>query len=181
MIARCASRRTADSGQFLFGGIFGGDDKPGSDDLVFYPNLASSDLKFDSLVDYLTQWAKLFEGKGMGLTTPVSIRAASQNFLISDDVAKVNGVEIVFQKVATGYEDKDKEEDEDGKDNNKEEKEVKQGGVAVIVEQLKDDSGSIQVRARRCEIDDDTMIKEMSEETILKELKKAISVWKKEK
>merc|ERR1712238_123395 len=55
--------------------------------------------------------------------------------------------------------------------------EKKQGGVQIFVEKL---SGSLQVRAVRCEIDDDTVIKEMSEEAIIRELQKAINVWKKE-
>jgi hypothetical protein len=55
--------------------------------------------------------------------------------------------------------------------------EKKQGGVEILVEKLS--SSSLQVRAKRCEIDDDTMIKEMSEEVIIQELKKAIGVWKK--
>jgi hypothetical protein len=55
--------------------------------------------------------------------------------------------------------------------------EKKQGGVEVLVEKLS--SSSLQVRAKRCEVDDDTMIKEMSEEVIIQELKKAIGIWKK--
>merc|ERR1712238_629460 len=54
--------------------------------------------------------------------------------------------------------------------------EKKQGGVQIFVEKL---SRSLRVRAVRCEIDDDTVIKEMSEEVIIRELQKAINVWKK--
>jgi hypothetical protein len=38
----------------------------------------------------------------------------------------------------------------------------------------------VKVQARRCDIDDDTMVKEMSEATIVKELNKAINTWKKD-
>ena len=48
----------------------------------------------------------------------------------------------------------------------------------MLVEKLI--SGTIQVRAKRCDFDEDTMLKEMSEETIIKELSKAIDVWKRE-
>jgi hypothetical protein len=49
----------------------------------------------------------------------------------------------------------------------------------ILFEKLS--SGDIQVRARRCDIDEDTMIKEMSEQAIINELQTAIDVWKKEK
>ena len=91
------------------------------------------------------------------------------------------GVQILFQKVNTGYADRDK-----GKEDKKEspatdkqgKPEVKQGGVEIVV-LADDDGGSEKVVARRCEMDEDTMIKEMSEIVILKELHTAIDVWKK--
>ena len=55
---------------------------------------------------------------------------------------------------------------------------MKQGGVEVLVDKV--DGDLLQVRAQRCEIEEGTMIKEMSEATILKELQKAMDVWKKE-
>ena len=55
---------------------------------------------------------------------------------------------------------------------------MKEGGVEILVEQL--ENGDIQVIAKRCDFDEDTMIKEMSESAILEQLKKAIGVWKKE-
>jgi hypothetical protein len=93
----------------------------------------------------------------------------------------VSAVQILFQKVDTGYksrEEEEEEEEESSQQKDKEKKEVKQGGVEVLVEKTSDDS--VQVRARRCEIGKGTIIKEMSEETILKELQKALDVWKKE-
>lgn len=162
---------------FLLGGLFGDDKKKTEGDhgeLALYPIESN---KFESLADYLQQWAGMFEGKGMGLTTPVTVRPVSSS--------NAKGVQILFLQVNTGYKDKDaaKEDKEDDytrqqDDNKKQQEQVKQGGVEVLVEKLPDDS--VQVRARRCEMDDDTMIKEMSEETILKELKKALDVWKKQ-
>jgi len=69
----------------------------------------------------------------------------------------------------------------------KKKEEKKQGGVEiqVVVKKLASASASassyslLQVRAKRCEVDEDTMIKEMSEEVIIQELTKAIGVWKK--
>ena len=73
------------------------------------------------------------------------------------------------------------EEEEDygeyggNKKDKKEQVIVKPGGVEILVEEQQ-----LQVRVKRCETDEDTMIKEMSEETILKELKVALDVWKKD-
>lgn len=152
----------------LFGGIFGSDDSKRSDEeLALYPNLQAD--QFDGLSEYIQQWAALF--KGGGLTTPVKIIQTN-----ADDSSK--GVQILFQKVDTGYQDKDSSEESEGNEKEKERtKAVSEGGVEVLVEK-KDDK--IQVRARRCEIEEGTMIKEMSEDAILQELKKAMEVWRKE-
>jgi hypothetical protein len=60
-------------------------------------------------------------------------------------------------------------------------KQKKEGGVEVIVEQvvMRTESSTIRVRARRCNMDDSTIVKEMSEETILKSLVDAVKVWNK--
>ena len=85
----------------------------------------------------------------------------------------------------TGYKSKKEEaqsgeptDNTDTKKKKKKKNEVKQGGVEVLVERLS--SGEVQVRARRCNIDEDTMIKEMSEEAIVSELKAALGIWKRE-
>mmetsp|Transcript_24159 Transcript_24159/g.51230 ORF Transcript_24159/g.51230 Transcript_24159/m.51230 type:complete len:92 (-) Transcript_24159:424-699(-) len=51
----------------------------------------------------------------------------------------------------------------------------KEGGVEVLVEKTTD--GNIRVRARRCNMDNKTIVKEMSEEVIVKSLKKAVEAW----
>jgi hypothetical protein len=178
---------------FLFGGLFGGDDKNKKEDgeLALYPNLASSDVKFISLSDYIQKWSQMFETdpKGMRLTTRVKVLPSDDSSGPNDqDVVASNGVRLVFQSTDTGYKSK-KEGDnasktaskktEGGDDSKKKKKEKMQGGVEILVEKLS--SGDIQVRARRCDIDEDTMIKEMSEQAIINELQTAIDVWKKEK
>ena len=170
------------SRHFLFDGLFGSDSNKNEnehDELAIYSNLPSE--QFDGLAEYIQQWAMLFDkdkgGGGMGLTTPVTVRPIDKNNNDNNGMAK--GVQIVFSKVQTGYRDKDKEKDKDKDEASKEpEKEVKQGGVEILVEKVGDDA--VQVRAGRCEMEEDTMIKEMSEQTILKELKKAMDVWKKQ-
>ena len=165
----------------LFGKLFGNEQKTNEDSLALYPKLATSS-SFDSLNEYLQQWAKLFDDKGMGLTTRVSIHPVTKNAdeIDSDGgVVAASGVRLLFPKVDNAYKDKDDKEEEDaGTKKDKKKKDAKPGGVEILVEKLQDDS--IQVRAQRCEMDEGTMIREMSEETILSELKKAIGVWKKE-
>lgn len=165
----------------LLGGLFGGDTdkKNNGEDLAIYENLATSDVKYQSLSDYVSTWSKLLEGKGMGLTTPVKVRASVSQPIDDESVVDHSGVQILFQKVESGYKSKKEEDQYEQQDEPKKEKKViKQGGVEILVEKLKDDS--VQVRARRCEMEEETVIKEMSEATILKELKTALDVWKKE-
>jgi len=132
------------------------------------------DVKFESLSDYITnKWIKLFLSGSISLTTPVRVSK-------SEDAIDQNGCKLVFQKVNTGYESK--EEESDDKSTSSEEEESKQGGIEILVQKISADaSQSLRVIARRCETDEDTIIKEMSEETVVKELQKAINVWKKGK
>mmetsp|Transcript_52857 Transcript_52857/g.158215 ORF Transcript_52857/g.158215 Transcript_52857/m.158215 type:complete len:227 (-) Transcript_52857:236-916(-) len=164
-------------------GLFGGDDSPGEDgDLATFSSLASTDQKFDSLSEYLREWGRLFEGDKpqMGLTTPVKVFPSSGPSSDDDAVVAASGVRIVFQPTQTGGAYKSKEEEqsvEDGEAKRKGEPK-KEGGVEVLAERLS--GGEVRVRATRCDIEEGTMIKEMSEEAIVQELKKAIDVWRKE-
>ena len=195
---------SSSSCRFMFGGLFGGNDndekKNNKDgDLLLLPNLGDSDVQYNGLSDYIQKWGLLFETdpKGMGLTTPIRLLpSTNKNNNIaeqeeesepeeeeeSNDVESYFGIRLVFQSTNTGYKSK-KEEDETSNNNGdsstkKKKKKKLEGGVEILVEKLI--SGTIQVRARRCDFDEDTMIKEMSEETIVKELRKAIDVWKRE-
>ena len=148
-------------------------------ELVCIPTVNNE--KFDSLSTYIVEWSKLLENdpKGMGLTTPVTV--STSDATPDGDVAAVSGVKILFLKTKTGDAYKSKEEERATEEDEEEEipeKEVREGGVEVLVEQLND--GHVQVRARRCEVDEDTTIKEMSEENITSELTKAVDVFMKE-
>ena len=124
----------------------------------------------------------LFESKSIPLTTPVKVFKRSNAVDDSDEsIAESASCKLVFQKVDTGYNDKDDEDDNNETEESKGD-EPKQGGVEITVQKLisKESHQSLRVVARRCDIDEDTMIKEMSEQLILKELQKAIGVWKKE-
>ncbi|CAB9499943.1 expressed unknown protein [Seminavis robusta] len=167
---------------FFFGG--GNDDSQSKDkELAFYPKLATSanaDVKFESLATFISTWAQKFEDdrKGMGLTTPVKIKSTLEEEAEDDGtVVEQAGVRIVFQPTKTGY--KSKKEENKKEDGEKKKKgPPKEGGVQLRV--IKLDSGEVQLKARRCDIDEDTTIKEMSEEAIVHELKEAVDAWKKQ-
>jgi hypothetical protein len=60
---------------------------------------------------------------------------------------------------------------------------AREGGIDAVVEIVKDTKTKevqLRVRARRCNYADDAVIKELSEETILKRLGDALDVWKKD-
>lgn len=141
-----------------------------------------SDDKYDALSEYIVAWAKLLanDPKGNGLTTAITVDASYPD--PDEDVAKVSGVKLLFLKTKTGDAYKSKEEEraiEEGDAEEAPEKDVKEGGVELLVEQRKD--GTVRLRAKRCEVDDETIVKEMSEEAIVSGLKKAVDVFNKER
>lgn len=158
-------------------------------ELAFFPKLATSntDVKFESLVGFITTWSQKFEDdrKGMGLSTPVKIKASLEELGESDgNIVEEGGVQILFKATKTGDTYKNKKEEDAEEEGAREAKKKKkkgppkEGGVEIRVEKLA--NGEVQLRARRCEVDEDTTIKEMSEEAILSELKAAVDAWKKQ-
>ncbi|KAL3899532.1 MAG: hypothetical protein SGARI_006439 [Bacillariaceae sp.] len=170
-----------------FGGGGGTDSK--KDAVLGTYDISSSadpEVQFESLSDFIrNKWAVLFTNGNIKLTTPVKLDQIALSVSSEDDGVNVaSGVRLLFQKVDTGYKSKDEEEREETggtetkKKKKKEKDEPSQGGVEILVEQMED--GKLRVVAKRCDVEDDTMIKEMSEEKILAELQTAIDVWKKD-
>lgn len=178
---------------FMFGGIFGSDDQQDSNELAKFSKLGSSDLTYESLSGYIQLWSKQFEengGKGMGLTSPVRLLPASAPNGEEEKRERVvtasSGARLVFLPSKTGnaYASKKDEKTLEKMNNGAEAaprnppKNKMEGGIEIIVERLKD--GEVRVRAERCDFDENTTIKEMSEEAILSKLKEAIGIWKKD-
>ena len=170
----------------FLGGMFGGNDpKSKEKDAILRTydiNVDDKDVQFESLADYIqNNWVQLFVTGNIELTTPVQIQQVVLDTENADDGVEAEAsVRLLFQKIDTGYKSKKDEEsetndDEDSGSSSKKE-EPKQGGVEILVQKL---ANGLRIQARRCEIDDDTTIKEMSEETIVRELEMAIDVWKK--
>mmetsp|Transcript_23445 Transcript_23445/g.33489 ORF Transcript_23445/g.33489 Transcript_23445/m.33489 type:complete len:223 (+) Transcript_23445:42-710(+) len=162
----------------LFGNLFGNDVADlENKELARFSNLLvgsdmNIDVKFDSLSIMISSWSKMFsDHKNMGLTTAVDVVELPK----SDNSA---GVQFLFKKGTGGrsaYSDKD---DNDDKKKRKEEDTISEGGVQVMINKLSD--GDLEVIATRCEVEEGTMIKEMSEQTIIDSLGQVMQAWKKE-
>lgn len=171
----CSSLREQRSVR-LFGGDGGADKK--TKELARFEQVGPAE-KYNTLVEYVRLWSDRYNTGAAKLTTPVK-DVVIHDDLPEDGVDSCVYVRILFAKADTGYKSKkeeDDEEEEDG-DTKKKEEDAKQGGVEILVEKLP--GKTLRVRARRCEMDDETVVKEMSEEAIVKELKEALDVWKKE-
>ena len=179
-----ASQKSTVSSLHLFGNMFGSDVDSSREtkELARLDNLGTTDQQYESLSVYIEQWSKFLteDPKGMGLVTPVNI-VPLDSTATEDGVKRVSGVKVLFKKTKTGGSYKSNKEEkavEQGGTTVKKKKVIREGGVEIKVEQLVD--GKVQVRARRCETDEETIIKEMSEEAIKNDLIKAVGVWKKQ-
>jgi hypothetical protein len=144
---------------------------------------------YDQLVEYLQAWGSMLAETRKGLTTPVTseLLGVSSSRL----VAMQEGIELLFLPTRTGrsYVSKteERQQESDADRNLKSSapmafnrRTTKEGGIDVVVEITQDEPPQLRVRARRCNYGDDTVIKELSEATILKRLKDAMEVWERE-
>ena len=153
------------------------------------------DKRHDRLVEFIREWSEMFEGgaKGTGLTTPVMLRQSHRDASEAEGTIRRSGIRILFKQTNTGaaYKSKDEERalEREGSPAaakpassatavQTKRKASKEGGVEVLVEETLDND--LRVRARRCNMDDRTVVKELSEQVIVKQLEKAIGVWQKD-
>ena len=184
----------------IFGNLFGGGDD-GSDkskgELASFSNLekstADADVAFDSISTYVVDWAKLFEGDGgkeRGLTTPVTVSTLNGPVQADGDNAQddenevlaSSGIKFTFKPPKNAFEDK-KDTDDGEKQGKKKKKETSSGGVLVQCQKIASGGGEVEIRllASRCDIDEGTIIKEMSEQCIVDDLRKAVKIWRDER
>jgi hypothetical protein len=145
--------------------------------------------KYDQLNEYLGEWALLMESGKKALATPIRVESSKrQNNLAREGVKERDGVRLLFLPTKTGSaymsrsEEKAREQETDEPASRSGSaptvrKTKPEGGVEVLVEITTEDS--LRVRAKRCNMADDTVIKEISEETILKRLEDCLEAWKK--
>ncbi len=155
----------------------------------------------EELKRYVELWSESYDGgglaipKGSGLTTPAIVRPSRRPPSSFDGVEYRTGVRILFRTTNTGdrykssTEERMDERARSGGGNTKTSasssasarpttsmaKERKEGGVEVLIERTV--NGHVRVRARRCNVDDKTVVKEMSEGVIVGSLKKALGIW----
>ena len=153
------------------------------------------DVTFDELANYIDEWSAQFENgaKGTGLTTPVSVVKPKVSSGDGGSIVRSYNVRLEFKSTNTGsnYRSATEErelEQQNGQSLNKKGppglktlKQKKEGGVQINVELVTSPEGEeqVRVRARRCNMSDSTTVKELSEETIVKNLGKAVNVWSK--
>ena len=169
-----------------------------------------ADVAFDSISTYLVDWANLFEGdrgKERGLTTsvavtkldgPVPVDVGSDDDDDDDDDTAEDGMEVIassgvkftFKPPPNAFDDRNNNKDtNDGEktvdEQKKKKKETSPGGVQVLAQKILSSGGDggveVRVVATRCDIDEGTIIKEMSEECICDDLRKAIKIWRDER
>jgi hypothetical protein len=159
-----------------------------------FPTETNSEIlneKFLKLSEFIAQWSKIFENgaKGTGLTTPVMVKKSTLPVRKGDGVLSRSGVILEFKPTMTGSAYKSKGEEREMErqtpsnsankvNSNWSSKARKEGGVEILVEMTM--KGTIRLRARRCNMDDLTVIKELSEENILGKLKEALQIYNKE-
>jgi len=147
------------------------------------------DSNYKLLCEYLYGWAKLFEeedGKKMGLSTPVTVtKSESTPWSVKIDFKATRtgasyksskeekDLEMERKKYIKPSNDQKKSSDEEGEEKKPMKKDAKEGGVEVLVEL----EPVLRVRAKRCNMGYETIVKEMSEEIILKKLRDAIKFW----
>ena len=177
-------------------------------ELASFGNLEKSasdaDVAFDSISTYLVEWANLFEGdrgKERGLTTsvavtkldgpvPVDVDSDDDDDTAEDGIEVIasSGVKFTFKPPQNAFDDRNNKDTNDGAktadEKKKKKKETSPGGVQVLAQKILSSGGGgeeVRVVATRCDIDEGTIIKEMSEECICDDLRKAIKIWRDER
>lgn len=147
--------------------------------------VADPDANYAQLVEFMQEWARLLAETGKGLTTPIRVDIPEPRLNPASGITRQNRVQLLFLPTNTGkyYTSKDDEaqREQAGQKGSgsiqRNALKAKEGGIEVLVEVTTD--ARLRVRAKRCNYADDAVLKEMTEETILKRLRDSIEVWKK--
>ena len=130
----------------------------------------------------ISTWSKMFSGdnKKIRLATDVLYLPLDVDIVELPKSDDSTGIQLLFKKgsgIRSAYSDTD---DKNNNGNKKKETEetIKEGGIQVMINKTPD--GDLDVIAKRCEIEEETIVKEMSEQTIINSLGQAIVTWKKE-
>ena len=149
-------------------------------ELVRFENLQINPNKFDQLSEYLKEWGKLLSASGK-LTTPVDFGVSTQGpNAMFEGVAQRDGLKLIFRPTSTGqnYLSKDEERDMEKRGLKPASPRLRgkaEGGVEILVEITT--QSNLRVRATRTNMGPETVIKELSEATILKRLEDSLVVF----
>lgn len=144
----------------------------------------------DQLVEYIKEWGGMLPDNKK-LTTPIGAALSNHQPNPYEKVVERAGVRLLFLPTNTGtsYLSKDEERAREARSSADDASRTtgkgggtinmnrmkKEGGVEVLVEVTAD--GELRVRARRCNMGPTTVVKEISEKTILKRVQAALDVW----
>eukprot|EP00986_Skeletonema_menzelii_P000869 scaffold243_cov140-Skeletonema_menzelii.AAC.11 len=160
-------------------------------ELARYSNLLASrdmniNFKFYSLCAMISSWSQMFSGdhKEIRLVTDVLDLPMDVDIVELPKSDDSTGIQLLFKKeidvrsaYSAAYSGKD-DKNNDGDKKKEMEETIKEGGIQVMIN--KTPNGDLEVIAKRCEVEEDTIIKEMSEQIIINSLGQAIVDWKKE-
>ena len=138
-------------------------------------NYMDIDAESNSLSILISSWSKMISVEHKKPISNIAVDIVK--LPKSDDSA---GVKLLFRKGNGGRSAYNEQDNESGNVHKKKEREepTKEGGIKVMIHKTPD--GDLEVIANRCEIGDETEIKEMNEQMIIKSLGQAIQAWKKE-
>jgi len=147
-------------------------------ELARYENLGIPNELFGQLTEYLKEWGEVLVESGK-LTTPARFEPSllGPNAAL-EGVAQRDGLKLVFEATRTGANYVSKEEER-----KLEKRGVKaaplrakpEGGIEVLVEITTQDQ--LRVRATRTNMAPKTIIKELSEQSILRRLKESLEIF----
>ena len=93
-----------------------------------------------------------------------------------------SGVKFTFKPPKNAFDDQNnKDTAKTADEKKKKKKETSPGGVQVLAQKILGGEVEVRVVASRCGIDEGTIIKEMSEQCICDDLRKAIKIWRDER
>jgi len=118
-----------------------------------------------------SSWSRKWVKSGSGLTTPVEIKETASGVQLVFTPLKSSYVSFKEEKAREKARDKGNDEDQDSK--SKTPPKDMEGGIEVSVE----DAPFPRIRAMRCNMAEETVVKETSEKIMMSSLKKDVQGW----
>lgn len=138
---------------------------------VKVPVSRTGSASLSSLSAFIEVWAQRFAQPGSGLTTAARVlRTTREPFGVAVEFRPTGGD---YESAKEEKERKEREAESGAPKRKGGRKQKREGGVEIVVEE----GPVLRVRARRCNMDDDTIVKAMSEELIVRRLQDDLAIW----